>query len=148
MAGEGANLAAAGTGAVFEVAASANTSGFFFSVKIDSPILAGVALAGALSLGAFYLSKKHSVENAIRNALEERNENGADPEVRNIGDGSILVELCCHTDRSLLQFVDDLEAEKVKHRLQEEFCNIGFNRELVVTIRNAKEVYRKVQEIR
>ena len=57
-----------------------------------------------------HFSKRQSVENAIRNALEERNENGADPEVRNIGDGSILVELCCHTDRSLLQFVDDLEA--------------------------------------
>ena len=48
----------------------------------------------------------------------------------------------------MLQFVDDLEAEKVKHRLQKEFSRIGFNRELVVTIRNAKEVYRKVQEIR
>ena len=148
MAGEGADLAADGVRAALEMTASASTSGFFVSVKIDSPILAGVALAGALSLGAFYLSKKHSVENAIRNALEERNENGADPEVRNIGDGSILVELCCHTDRSLLQFVDDLEAEKVKRRLQEEFCKIGFNRRLDVTIRNAKEVYKKVQEIR
>ncbi|RMX58800.1 hypothetical protein pdam_00021877 [Pocillopora damicornis] len=148
MAGEGADLATDGVRAALEMTASASTSGFFVSVKIDSPILAGVALAGALSLGAFYLSKRHSVENAIRNGLEERNENGADPEVRNIGDGSILVELYCHTDRSLLQFVDDLEAEKVKHRLQEKFCNIGFNRELVVTIRNAKEVYKKVQEIR
>ena len=148
MAGEGADLAANGVRAAFELIASASTSGFSISVKIDSPILAGFALAGALTLGAFYFSKRRSVENAIRNALEERNENGADPEVRNIGDGSILVELCCHTDRSLLQFVDDLEAEKVKHRLQEEFCEIGFNRRIDVTIRNAEEVFKKVQEIR
>ena len=148
MAGEGANLAVDGARAALEMTASATTSGFFISLKIDSPILAGVVVAGTMSLGAFCLYKRFYVEDAIRNALEERNENGADPEVRNIKDGSILVELYCHTDRSLLQFVDDLEAEKVKHRLQEEFCNIGFNRELVVTIRNAKEVYRKVQEIR
>ena len=49
---------------------------------------------------------------------------------------------------SLIKFVDDLEAEKVKHRLEEEFTKIGFKREIVVTIRNAKEVYKKVQEIR
>ncbi|PFX32742.1 E3 ubiquitin-protein ligase TRIM71 [Stylophora pistillata] len=148
MAGEGAELAANAARAALEMTESATTSGFFISVKIDSPILAGVALTGALSLGAVYLSNRRSVENAIRNGLEERNENGADPEVRNIEGGSVVVKLHCHTDHSLIKFVDDLEAEKVKHRLEEEFTKIGFKREIVVTIRNAKEVYKKVQEIR
>lgn len=80
--------------------------------------------------------------------MEENSENGTDPEVRNIEEGSIIVELYCHTDRSLLKFVDDFETKKVKYRLEEEFTKIGLKGELPVIITNEEEVYKKVQEIR
>ena len=151
MANESANVGAEAARAALDLSLSASTSAFSvsFSLKIDSPILAGVLGVGALSLGAFYLAHRWASENAIRNSLEVRNEAGlADPEVRNIENGSITVELYCHTEHSLLHFVEDFEAKKVKHRLEEEFTKIGFNKDLDVTIRNAKEVYKKVHEIR
>ena len=89
------------------------------------------------------------MRNALRNALEFRNEAGVvDPEVRNIEEGSILVDLHCHKELSFLQFVEDFEAEKAKHRLEEELTKIGFQRKLRVTIRNADEVYKKVKVMR
>lgn len=102
MVGEGVNLVVVGVGVVFEVVVLVNILGFFFLVKIDSFILVGVVLVGVLLLGVFYLFRKYFVENVIRNVLEERNENGVDFEVRNIGDGLILVEFYCYIDCSLL----------------------------------------------
>lgn len=132
-----------------EVAVSASTSGFSVSIKIGNTILAGIVSVGALSLGAYYLANRRPVENAIRNGLEIRNEAGVlDPEVRNIEEGSILVELRCHSEQSFIQFVEDFEAKKVEHRLKEEFTKIGFSGRLHVTIKNTNEVYGNVQMVR
>ena len=146
MADESANVAGEAVRAALELSVSASTTGFSVSLKIDNTILAGIVSVGALSLGAYYLANRRPVENAIRNGLEIRNEAGVvDPEVRNIEEGSILVELHCHSEHSFIQFVEDFERKKVEHRLKEEFTKIGFSGRLHVTIRNAKEVYRNVQ---
>lgn len=149
MADESANVARETVRAVLELSASASRGGFSVSLKIDNTILAGIVSVGALSLGAYYLANRRPVENAIRNGLEIRNEAGvADPEVRNIEEGSILAELLCHSEHSFIQFVEDFEAKKVEQRLKEEFTKIGFSGRLNVTIRNAKEVYRNVKMVR
>ena len=149
MADESASAATGAVRAAFDLAVSASSTGFSISLKIDSPIIAGVFTVGVLSLGAFYLANRRSVEDALRNALEFRNEAGVvDPEVRNIEEGSVLVDLHCHSELSFLQFVEDFEAEKVKHRLVKEFTKIGFRRKLRVTIRNDDEVNKKVKVIR
>lgn len=149
MAGESANAAAEVTKAALEISASYCITGGTVSVKIDNIILAGVLGVGALSLAAYYVSKTRPVENAIRNGLEIRNEACvADPEVRNIEEGSILVELHCHSEHSFIKFVEDFEAGKVKRRLEKEFTKIGFQEELRVTIENADEVYKRVGVIR
>lgn len=148
MTEESAKIAAEATRAVLDLSIS-TPAGFSVSLKIDNTILAGVIGVGALSLGAFYVANKFRVENALRNALENRNEAGmVDPEVRNIEESSILVELCCHSVQSFVQFVEDFEAQKVKQRLEEEFTEIGFQQNITVTIRNADEVYKNVKEIR
>lgn len=143
MADESVKAAAA----AFDFALS--TPNFSISLKIDSPVLAGIISVGTLCLGAYYLANKQSSERAIRNALEARNEAGVvDPQVRNIEQGSVLVDLHCHSEKSFLEFVKDFEADKVRSRLEEEFTKIGFQRNLHVTIRNVDEVNRKVTEIR
>lgn len=122
---------------------------YSISLKIDSSILAGIIGVGALSLGAYYLANKQSSERAIRDALEARNQAGVvDPEVSNIEQGSVLVGLHCHSEKSFLKFVEDFEAEKVRNRLQEAFAKIGFQGNLHVTIRNIDEVNRRAREIR
>ena len=149
MADESANAAAELARAALDLSVSASSTGFSVSLKIDNAILAGIATVGALSLGAYYLANRRPVERAIRNGLENRNEAGVvDPEVRNVEEGSILVELVCHSEKSFLQFVEDFEAKKVKQKLEEEFTKIGFKEKLNVTIRNEEEVYQKVEEIR
>lgn len=149
MAGEGANAAAEAARAAIDLSLSASSSGFSVSLKIDNTLLAGILGVGALTLGAFYLANRRPVENAIRNSLEIIEETGrTDPEVMSIETGSIIVELYCHTERSLLQFFEGFEAKKVKRRLKEEFTKIGFYEDVHVTIRNAGEMYNKVQEIR
>ena len=122
--------------------------GFKVEIKVDNNWLAGLLIFGGLSLGAYYLSHRQPTENAVRNALE-RNEDGAvNPEVRAIENGSILVELLCHTECSFLSFVDDFEAKRTKLRLEEEFRKIGYEEELEVTIQNLDDVYRNEYEIR
>ena len=150
MADEGANMAGqAFKAAVLELSASASTSGFSITLKIDNAILAGLVSVGVLSLGAYCLANRRPVENAVRNGLEIRNEDGVvDPEVRSIEEGSILVELYCYSEHSFMQFVEDFETKKVKYRLEEEFTKIGFQRQLRVTIENADEVYKKVEVVR
>jgi len=149
MADEGANVAGQTFRAALELSASASTSGFSVTIKIDNAILAGLVSVGALSLGAYYLANRQPVENAVRNGLEIRNEAGmVDPEVRNIEEGSILVELYCHSEHSFIQFVEDFETKKVKYRLEEEFTKIGFQGQLRVTIEKEDEVYKKVEVVR
>ena len=156
MGEESAAVGAQAARVTFEATASITREALSISVKIDSPVVAGVALAGvalaagaAVTLGAYYLRYRRNTENAIRNGLERRNELGeADPEVANIGEGSIIVELRCHTQQSVLQFVKDFKEKKVKGRLEEEFKKIGFDQELEVTIVNAQEVFQREHEIR
>lgn len=128
---------------------SLSGGGFSISLKIDNPWLAGAVSIGALSLGAFYLACKGPAEGAIRRALERRIFGVVDPEVTNVTDGhSILVELQCHTEASLLLFLEDHETKTVKFRLEEEFKKIGFKDELDVTIRNEEKVNKEEREIR
>ena len=135
--------------AALDVSFSATTTGVSVTLKIDNVVLAGIVSVGALSLGAYYLANRRPVENAIRNGLERRNEAGVvDPEVRNIEEGSIRVELHCQTEHSLIQFVKDFESRDVKRRLEKEFKRIGFSSELLVTMENANEVNKKVEVIR
>ena len=123
---------------------------FKIALEIDDRILKGVAVAACATaaIGAFYLRHRRESEKAIRNSLE-KNENGeGDLQVIKIEKGSIRVELCCHTQKSFLQFVKDFEEKKVKRRLEEEFKKIGFDKELEVTIVNAQEVFQRKHEIR
>ncbi|KAJ7390578.1 hypothetical protein OS493_023966 [Desmophyllum pertusum] len=147
MAGEIARAAVeAGTTAVMDL--SLSVPGCSISLKIDNVWIAGAVTVGAISLGAFYLARKGPSEDAIRRALERTDNSGVvDPAVRNITDGhSVLVELHCHTETSLLLFLEDFEKKKVQFRLEEKFKKIGFMDELDVTIRNAEEVYEKARQ--
>ena len=126
-----------------------STSTISISLRIESPVLAGIISVGTLALGAYYLANRQSSERAIRNALEPRNEAGVvDPQVRNIEQGSVLVDLHCHSEKSFREFVTDFEAKKVRNRLEEEFTKIGFQGVLQVTIRNIDEVKRKVAKVK
>ncbi|KAJ7383751.1 hypothetical protein OS493_026282 [Desmophyllum pertusum] len=98
--------------------------------------------------GAFYLACKGPAEDAIRRALQRKVFGVVDPEVTNITDGSILVELHCRTETSLLLFLEDFETKTTKFRLEEEFKKIGFKDDLDVTIRNAEKVNEKARQIR
>lgn len=151
MAGESTAVGAEAARAALEASASITGGALSVSLKIDSPIVAGVALAAgaAVTLGAFYLRYRWKTENAIRNSLERMNAIGAaDPEVTSIEEGSIIVKLRCRTPQSVLQFVKDFKEKKVKRRLEEELKKIGFDEELEVTIVNGQEVFQREQELR
>ena len=128
---------------------SLSGAGFSISLKIDNPWLAGAVSLGALSLGAFYLARKGPAEGAIKRALERTLLGDVDPEVTNITDGhSILVELQCHSEMSLLLFLEDYESKTIKFRLEKEFKQIGFNDQLEVVIQNEELVNKEATEIR
>ncbi|XP_022797967.1 uncharacterized protein LOC111336182 [Stylophora pistillata] len=128
---------------------SLSGGGFSISLKIDNPWLAGAVSIGALSLGAFYLVCKGPAEGAIRRALERNVFGDVDPEVTDITDGhSILVELHCRSEMSLLVFLEDYQSKTIKFRLEEELKKIGFNDQLEVVIRNKEEVNKRATEIR
>lgn len=149
MAGESVKAPAEVAKTALDFAFSYSLTDFSCSLKIENTILAGIIAVGSLSLGTYYLVNKLSSERAIRNALEARNQAGdVDPQVRNIEQGSVLVDLRCYSEKRFLEFVKDFEAGKVRNRLAEEFTKIGFEGNLQVTIRNADEVYGKVKEIR
>ena len=85
---------------------------------------------------------------AARNALE-RNEAGViNPEVVQVQNGSIQVALLCHTEQSLLLFLDDFEAGKVKERLEKEFRKLGCEEEVKVTVNNLDEVHKNLNRTR
>lgn len=128
---------------------SLSGGGETISLKIDNPWLAGAVSIGALSLGAFYLVCKGPAEGAIRRALERNVFGDVDPEVTDITDGhSILVELHCRSEMSLLVFLEDYQSKTIKFRLEEELKKIGFNDQLEVVIRNKEEVNKRATEIR
>lgn len=139
--------AEASTNVVFDL--SLCTDPFSISLKIDNVWLAGAVTLGALSLGAFYLSRKGPTEEAIRRALERNISDATDPRVINITDGhSILTELHCNSETSFLIFLDDFENNTVKFRLEEELKKIGFKSDLDVTIQNKETVDKQVSHIR
>lgn len=148
MAEDVANAAAeASTNAVMDL--SLCTGAFSISLKIDNVWLAGAVTLGALSLGAFYLSRKRPTEEAIRRALERNIFDATDPRVINITDGhSILTELHCNSETSFLIFLDDFENNTLKFRLEEELKKIGFKSDLEVTIQNKETVDKQVSHIR
>lgn len=144
----GAAAADATTSAVQFIAAK-SSEGFFISLKINSSCVAALGLAGAIGLGAWYLSRKDAVTRAVRWALERQNpEGGVDPEVREINEGSIVVSLICHTKQSFLRFWEDYKASEIKERLEKEFKKIGFSQELEVTVMNAEEVHKQAKTLR
>lgn len=109
MAGE-ITKATAEAGAKAAMDLSLSGAGFSVSLKIDNVWLAGAVSIGALSLGAFYLASKGPAENTIKRALERKIFGMVDPEVTNITDGySILLELHCHTETTLLLFLEDVD---------------------------------------
>ncbi|XP_074619674.1 uncharacterized protein LOC141878600 [Acropora palmata] len=139
--------AEASTNAVMDL--SLCTGAFSISLKIDNVWLAGAVTLGALSLGAFYLSRKGPTEEAIRRALERNILDATDPRVINITDGhSILTELHCNSETSFLIFLDDFENNTVKFRLEEELKKIGFKSDLEVTIQNKETVDKQVSHTR
>ena len=148
MAGELTQAAVeAGGKAVMDLSLSG--AGFSVSLKIDNVWLAGAVSIGALSLGAFYLACKGPAEGAIKRALERKIFGIVDPEVTNITDGhSILVELFCRTETSLLLLLEDFETKTTKFRLEEEFKKIHFKDELDVIIRNNDKVNEEAEKIR
>lgn len=144
----GAAAADAASSAVQFVAAK-TSEGFFVSLKINSSCVAALGLAGAIGLGAFYLSRTGAVADVIRRALEiQVPEGGVDPEVTDIVEGSVVVTLLCHSEQSFLKFYEDFKANEIKQRLEKEFIKIGFKQELEVTIINAEEVEKKAKKLR
>lgn len=139
--------AEASTKAALELSLRAGEYSLF--LKIDNVWLAGAVTLGALSLGAFYLSRKRATEEAIRRALERNILDATDPRVMDITDGhSILTELHCNSEASFLIFLDDFENNTVKFRLEEELKKIGFKSDLEVTIQNKETVDKQVSHIR
>ena len=134
--------------------------GALICMKIDSIPFAEVARGIGIGAGIagvaggivyFWKRNRESTERAVREALEERPAAGAhapDPEVREIGEGSLLVTLRCHTSRSFLQFISDYESQKVKRRLEQELSKVGFTEELTITIENKEEVEEQKNKLR
>lgn len=137
-----------------------------FLLKLKT--LGFAAIVGAFALGAFYIHRnchaqpaernaaERALENpevrtlvdAIRNGLEINEAGVIDPEVMRIENGSIQVALVCHTEQSLLLFLDDFEAGKVKERLEKEFRKLGCEEELKVAISNLDEVHKRLNQTR
>lgn len=141
---------------------------YLISLKIENAWLAGVCGVGVIGLGAFYIHRRFPAPPAERRAAElaaenpivsaivaatrnglERNEAGEiNPEVMLIENGSILVELVCHTEESLLKFLDDFEAHRIKRRLEKKFRKLGCWEELQVTITNVDAVRQRLNQNR
>ena len=148
---------------------SLKTGEYLVSLKIENSWVVGVCGVGVIGLAAFYIHRKYpkplaaerraaklaaenpivsAIVDAIRNVLE-RNEAGENnPEVMLIENGSILVELVCHTEESLQTFLDDFEELRIKQRLEKEFRKLGCEEELQVTITNLDESRRNLNENR
>ena len=142
---------------------------YLVSLKIENSWLAGVCGVGVIGLMAFYIHRKFpappaakrraeklaaenpnisAVVGATRNGLE-RNENGeTDPQVVVMESSSILVDLVCHTEESLLTFLDDFQEQRIKQRLEKEFRKLGCEEELQVTITNLDAVLRSLNQNR
>ena len=137
------------------------------SLKIENHWLAAGFGIGVFGLGAFYIHRRYpaqpaqnAAEGALEhpevlalvgatiNALEIVQAGVVDPEVMQIENGSIQVALLCHTEQSLLLFLDDFVTGKVKERLEKEFRKLGCEEELKVTINNLDEVRKSLNQTR
>ena len=138
------------------------------SLKIENHWLAAGFGIGVFGLGAFYIHRRYPAQPAERNTAERALENAEvralvdatrnalerieagviDPQVMRIENGSIQVELVCHTDQSLLLFLDNFEAGKVKKRLEKELRKLGCEEELKVTINRLDEVHKNLNRTR
>lgn len=139
---------------------SARTRNFILHLEIQSPWLT-MGLAGT-GLGAFYINQSYSdprhktiipdklnVVPAVKKGVEGNEGGQINPEVLQIENGSIVVELVCHTVQSFLMFIEDFKEEKIKARLETEFGNIGCKEPLTVTIPNwDDEVQKNLNAIR
>lgn len=142
---------------------------YLISLKIENAWLAGVCGVGVIGLGAFYIHRRFpappaaerraaelaaenpivsAIVGATRNGLERNEAGEINPEVMLIENGSILVELVCHTEESLLKFLDDFEARRIKRSLEKEFRKLGCGEELQVTITNADAVRQRLNQNR
>ena len=103
---------------------------YYMRLRINNPWLAaGVLGAGTLALGAFYISNREYVDNAVKIALA-----GLVDRILKIRKSSVLVEFVCYTKERFLAFMDAFAVGIVKQRLQEELSKIGYKDELEVTI--------------
>ena len=118
-------------------------------IGIGAGVAAGAGVAGGVVY--YWMKNRESTERAVREALEERpaaEAHAPDPEVREIGEGSLLIKLQCHTAESFLQFISDYESQKVKRCLEEELSKVGFTEELTITIENKEEVEEQKKKLR
>ena len=114
--------------------------GTVFKLSID-----GKMVLGAVALAAIYFGTpedKGRILSILGNVLQHWSMT-----VRNGTMGSLIVELCCHSPESFLQFLDDFELGNVGIRLSDEFSKIGFE-EVTVEIQNEEEVLRQRDVIR
>lgn len=141
---------------------------YLVSLKIENSWLAAFCGVGVIGLVAFYIHRKFpafpaerraaelaaenpdagAIVGAIRNGLERNEAGEINPEVMLLENGSILVELVCHTKESLLTFLDDFEAQRIKRKLEREFRKLGFGEELQVTITNLDAVRKSLNQNR
>ena len=117
------------------------------SLRIADRQLAGAALLGlgigcGVSLGVLFYRNPELVTGVVIEVLRR-----PAIEVGNIAAGSILVDLYCGTKQSFLNFMEDFEARKVEQRLEEKFKKFGFEMNLEVTIKNEKDVYKRLAQI-
>jgi hypothetical protein len=95
----------------------------------------------AITLGALYVGYKlvrPLVNAAVKKALGGERD---DQEVRDIREGSLLVELHCFTDERFLEVLNDYDSGDMKKRFEEELSQAGFKVEgLEVEIKNSAEV--------
>lgn len=144
---EGPLAEAAGGSPVHEFEAGCGAERCYINVKIDNPRSAD-GIAGAVSLGNFYLADPVGTEAAVRSVFLTFAEVIQAKVLSMTYLSSILVKLCCHTKESFLEFIDAFEAKTIKQRLREELFNIGFKDELEVTFENEREVYENLNLIR
>ena len=143
---------------------------YLVSLKIENAWLAGVCGVGVIGLAAFYIHRKFpalpaaerraaelaaaenpivsAIVDATRNGLERNEAGEINPEVMLIENGSILVELVCHTKESLLTFLEDFKAQRIKQRLEKEFRKLRCGEKLQVTITNFDAVCKSLNQSR
>jgi hypothetical protein len=115
---------------------------------VDLLCTAGVTVAAlyarrgttSITLGTLFLVYKFAklITDAVVKAFGGPRD---DQEVRDIREGSLLVELHCFTDERFLEVLADYESGEIKKRLEEEFSQVGIKVEgLKVEIENLAEV--------